>query len=125
MLLLSCRYGIQTHLSHAPLPQKLEELREYLRREIKKELKVLRTPLENSPFDKVAFQIKEGAENLRKVAKDKKSVNDVNHIVKKSITKLSELQEELQELDSQLLVTQVVPAPAPSSCFCSIFQESV
>lgn len=52
------------------------------------------------------LQIKEGAENLRKVAKDKKSVNDVNHIVKKSITKLSELQEELQELDSQLLVTQ-------------------
>jgi len=86
---LSVKYGIQTHLSHAPLPQKLEELREYLRREIKKELK-----------------IKEGAENLRKVAKDKKSVSDVNHIVKKSITKLSELQAELQELDSQLLVTQ-------------------
>ena len=38
---LSVKYGIQTHLSHAPLPQKLEELREYLRREIKKELKVL------------------------------------------------------------------------------------
>merc|ERR1719392_370882 len=86
---LSVKYGIQTHLSRAPLPQKLEELREYLRREIKKELK-----------------IKEGAENLRKVAKDKKSVSDVNHIVKKSITKLSELQAELQELDSQLLVTQ-------------------
>ena len=64
---LSVKYGIQTHLSHSPLPQKLEELREYLRREIKKELK-----------------IKEGAENLRKVAKDKKSVSDVNSIVKKS-----------------------------------------
>ena len=49
---------MQTHLSHSPLPQKLEELREYIRREIKKELK-----------------IKEGAENLRKVAKDKKSVS--------------------------------------------------
>jgi len=85
---LSMKYGIQTNLSHAPLPQKLEELREFLRREIKKELK-----------------IKEGAENLRKVAKDKKSVSDVNIIVKKSITKLSELQQELQELDSQLLVT--------------------
>jgi hypothetical protein len=54
----------------------------------------------------LSFQIKEGAENLRKVAKDKKSVSDVNHIVKKSNTKLSELQAELQELDSQLLVTQ-------------------
>ena len=57
-------------------------------------------------FDFFSQQIKEGAENLRKVAKDKKSVSDVNHIVKKSITKLSELQAELQELDSQLLVTQ-------------------
>jgi hypothetical protein len=38
---LSVKYGIQTHLSHAPLPQKLEELREYIRREIKKELKVI------------------------------------------------------------------------------------
>ena len=37
---LSVKYGIQTHLSHSPLPQKLEELRDYLRREIKKELKV-------------------------------------------------------------------------------------
>ena len=86
---LSVKYGIQTHLSHAPLPQKLDELREYLRREIKKELK-----------------IKEGAENLRKVAKDKKSVSDVNHIVKKSNNKLTELQAELMELEAQLLVTQ-------------------
>lgn len=86
---LSVKYGIQTHLSHSPLPQKLEELREYLRREIKKELK-----------------IKEGAENLRKVAKDKKSVSDVNTIVKKSNSKLSELQQELQELESQILVSQ-------------------
>ena len=47
-------------------------------------------------------------------------MNDVNHIVKKSITKLSELQEELQELDSQLLVTQV------SLCYLAMrFQESV
>ncbi len=85
---LSVKYGIQTHLSHSPLPQKLEELREYIRREIKKELK-----------------IKEGAENLRKVAKDKKSVSDVNSIVKKSNSKLTELQHELQELDSQILVS--------------------
>ena len=86
---LSVKYGMQTHLSHSPLPQKLEELREYIRREIKKELK-----------------IKEGAENLRKVAKDKKSVSDVNVIVKKSNSKLTELKEELQELESQILVSQ-------------------
>ena len=86
---LSLKYGMQTHLSHSPLPQKLEELREYIRREIKKELK-----------------IKEGAENLRKVAKDKKSVSDVNVIVKKSNSKLTELKQELQELESQILVSQ-------------------
>ena len=52
---LSVKYGIQTHLSHAPLPQKLEELREYLRREIKKELKV--TELLNLMyFWKIQFQ---------------------------------------------------------------------
>eukprot|EP00095_Tigriopus_kingsejongensis_P010801 maker-scaffold1931_size24754-snap-gene-0.10 protein:Tk10801 transcript:maker-scaffold1931_size24754-snap-gene-0.10-mRNA-1 annotation:"protein kinase n" len=85
---LSVKYGIQTHLSHSPLPQKLEELREYLRHEIRRELK-----------------IKEGAENLRKVATDKKSVSDVNTIVKKSNSKLSELQQELQELESQILVS--------------------
>ncbi len=83
------KYGIQTHLSHSPLPQKLEELRDYLRREIKKELKIM-----------------EGAENLRKVATDKKSVSNVNIIVKKSNSKLTELQQELQELESQILVSQ-------------------
>ena len=67
----------------------MEELREFLRREIKKELK-----------------IKEGAENLRKVAKDKKSVSDVNSIVKKSNTKLTDMQQELQELESQILLSQ-------------------
>ena len=89
---LSVKYGIQTHLSHSPLPQKLEELRDYLRQEIKKELKIM-----------------EGAENLRRVATDKKSVSNVNVIVKKSNSKLTELQQELQELESQILVSQLDP----------------
>jgi protein kinase N len=75
---LSVKYGIQTHLSHSPLPQKLEELRDYLRQEIKKELKIM-----------------EGAENLRRVATDKKSVSNVNVIVKKSNSNLTVLQHEL------------------------------
>ena len=85
---LCLKYGLQTHLSHSPLPQKMEELREFLRREIKKELK-----------------IKEGAENLRKVARDRKSVSDVNRMVKSSNTKLTDMQQELQELESQILVS--------------------
>ena len=43
---------------------------------------------------------------MRKVAKDKKSVSDVNIIVKKSNSKLTELQQELHELESQILVSQ-------------------
>lgn len=48
----------------------------------------------------------EGAENLRRVATDKKSVSNVNVIVKKSNSKLTELQHELQELESQILMSQ-------------------
>ena len=52
------------------------------------------------------LKIMEGAENLRRVATDKKSVSNVNVIVKKSNSKLTELQQELQELESQILVSQ-------------------
>lgn len=60
-----------------------------IRREIRKELK-----------------IKEGAEKLREVAKDRRSLNDVAAIVKKSNIKIAELKSELQELESQILLTQ-------------------
>jgi protein kinase N len=52
------------------------------------------------------FQIKEGAENLRKVAKDKKSVSDVNAIVKKSNSKLTELQQVDESKNLFFLVTE-------------------
>lgn len=52
------------------------------------------------------FQIKEGAEKLREVATDRKSLSDVQTIVKKSNSKISELKSELQELESQILLTQ-------------------
>ncbi|XP_076054617.1 serine/threonine-protein kinase N isoform X10 [Oratosquilla oratoria] len=86
---LSNKYGLPTDYVEAPLGQKLEELREHIRKEIRKELK-----------------IKEGAENLKRVTTDKKALQDVSHMVKKANSKLSELQQELQELDSQILLTQ-------------------
>lgn len=105
---LCFKYGLQTHLSHSPLPQKLEELREFLRKEIKKELK-----------------IKEGAENLKKVAKDRKSVSDVNSIVKKANSKLTDLQQELHELESQILVSQRhTPSSTPSG-MCIVVRVKV
>lgn len=51
-------------------------------------------------------QIKEGAEKLRGVATDRKSLSDVQAIVKKSNSKLTELKSELNELESQILLTQ-------------------
>ena len=56
--------------------------------------------------------MQEGAENLRKVARDKKSVSDVNTIVKKSNSKLTEMHQELQELESQILVSSQTPNAA-------------
>jgi DNA repair exonuclease SbcCD ATPase subunit len=71
------------------LSKQLEEIKEAIRREIRKELK-----------------IKEGAEKLREVARDRKSLAEVSYLVKNANTKLAELQAELQELESQIILTQ-------------------
>ncbi|XP_055917818.1 serine/threonine-protein kinase N isoform X8 [Eupeodes corollae] len=86
---LSHKYGFTDNLPESALPNRLEEIKEAIRREIRKELK-----------------IKEGAEKLREVATDRRSLNDVASIVKKSNSKLAELKSELQELESQILLTQ-------------------
>lgn len=52
------------------------------------------------------LQIKEGAEKLREVTTDRRSLNDVASIVKKSNNKLAELKSELHELESQILITK-------------------
>ena len=62
---LGRRYGIDADLSDATLQLHLEEIRENLKREIRKELK-----------------IKEGAENLRKASSDKKVLDNVNRQVR-------------------------------------------
>lgn len=86
---LSHKYGFTDNLPESALPNRLEEIKEAIRREIRKELK-----------------IKEGAEKLRGVATDRKSLSDVQTIVKKSNHKISELKSELLELESQILLTQ-------------------
>ncbi|XP_074655904.1 serine/threonine-protein kinase N2-like isoform X2 [Tubulanus polymorphus] len=84
---LGQRYGIDPDVSESTLHQQLEEIKESLKKEIRKELK-----------------IKEGAENLRKVTTDRKSLANVNTMVKKANCKLSELHQELQELNAHLLM---------------------
>lgn len=95
---LSHKYGIQTDsVPESSLPVKLEELKELIRREIRKELK-----------------IKEGAEKLREVATDRKSLSHVATIVKNANSKLAELKSELSELESQIILTHGHSAPATS-----------
>ncbi|XP_054013449.1 serine/threonine-protein kinase N isoform X1 [Hylaeus anthracinus] len=88
---LSSKYGVAGS-DQVPLPVRLDELREHIRREIRKELK-----------------IKAGAEKLREVATDRKALSDVATIVKKANSKLNELQAELQQLESQIILTQGQP----------------
>ncbi|TNM97892.1 hypothetical protein fugu_014138 [Takifugu bimaculatus] len=79
--------GHNLDLSDAMVQQKLDEIKEQIRREIRKELK-----------------IKEGAENLRKVTTDKKSLAYVDNMLKKSNKKVEELHQELQELNAHIVV---------------------
>lgn len=82
----STRHGLSSNLSDAGIQQKLDEMREDLKKEIRKEMK-----------------IKEGAERLREVTTDKKSLSNINSIVKKSNTKLTDLHEELKDLNAYLI----------------------
>nr|O08874.2 RecName: Full=Serine/threonine-protein kinase N2; AltName: Full=Cardiolipin-activated protein kinase Pak2; AltName: Full=PKN gamma; AltName: Full=Protease-activated kinase 2; Short=PAK-2; AltName: Full=Protein kinase C-like 2; AltName: Full=Protein-kinase C-related kinase 2; AltName: Full=p140 kinase [Rattus norvegicus] len=68
--------------------QKLDDVKDRIKREIRKELK-----------------IKEGAENLRKVTTDKKNLAYVDNILKKSNKKLEELHHKLQELNAHIVVS--------------------
>ncbi|XP_037538090.1 serine/threonine-protein kinase N2 [Nematolebias whitei] len=87
--LVSERLGLGNNLdlSDTMVQQKLDEIKEQIRREIRKELK-----------------IKEGAENLRKVTTDKKSLAYVDNMLKKSNKKVVELHQELQELNAHIVV---------------------
>lgn len=63
----------------------LEHSKEIIKSEIRKQLK-----------------LKEGAENLKKVATDKKSLAQCNAILKESSAKLEELHQELQDLNARV-----------------------
>ena len=63
----------------------VEELKESFRQEIRKELK-----------------IKEGAENLRKVSTDKKTLSQCQNAIKASSQKLDDLHEHLQDLSARI-----------------------
>uniref|UniRef100_A0A8C2A7J2 protein kinase C n=1 Tax=Cyprinus carpio TaxID=7962 RepID=A0A8C2A7J2_CYPCA len=89
--------GQNLDLSDTMVQQKLDEIKDQIKREIRKELK-----------------IKEGAENLKKVTTDKKSLAYVDNMLKKSNKKVEELHQELQELNAHIVVKdpeEVVDTP--------------
>ncbi|XP_071387317.1 serine/threonine-protein kinase N1b isoform X1 [Centroberyx affinis] len=73
--------------SDSSVQQRLDEHRERIRREIRKELK-----------------IKEGAENLRRATTDKRNAQQVDSQLRSSKRKLDSLHAQLQELDAHIVV---------------------
>lgn len=73
--------------SDSSVQQRLDEHRERIRREIRKELK-----------------IKEGAENLRRATTDKRNAQQVESQLRSSKRKLEALHTQLQELDAHIVV---------------------
>uniref|UniRef100_A0AAX7VU12 protein kinase C n=1 Tax=Astatotilapia calliptera TaxID=8154 RepID=A0AAX7VU12_ASTCA len=94
--------GHNLDLSDTMVQQKLDEIKEQIRREIRKELK-----------------IKEGAENLRKVTTDKKSLAYVDNMLKKSNKKVEELHQELQELNAHIVEKSGTPNSEARMCTSS------
>ncbi|XP_069497841.1 serine/threonine-protein kinase N2 [Ambystoma mexicanum] len=86
--------GNKLDISDAMVEPKLDEIKDQIKREIRKELK-----------------IKEGAENLKKVTTDRKNLAYVENIVKKSNKKLEELHHKLQELNAHILVNDPEDVP--------------
>ncbi|XP_035852427.1 serine/threonine-protein kinase N1b isoform X4 [Sander lucioperca] len=74
-------------LSDSSVQQCLDEHRERIRREIRRELK-----------------IKEGAENLRRATTDKRNAQQVDSQLRSSTRKLESLHAQLQELDAHIVV---------------------
>ena len=84
----------------------IEEAREAVKKEIRKEMK-----------------IKEGAEKLREATSDKKSLAHVQTIVKKANNRLQELQQELNELSTYLLVSNSLTGDVIDGEFCKLFLD--
>ena len=89
MLEINQRFGMEPDISTEEVQTKLKDLQEQLKKDIRREMK-----------------IKEGAENLRVASKkDKKSLAEVNSIVKQANLKLERMNQELQEVNNFLVVT--------------------
>uniref|UniRef100_A0A8C1T155 protein kinase C n=1 Tax=Cyprinus carpio TaxID=7962 RepID=A0A8C1T155_CYPCA len=84
---VSPRIRMNSDFSDSCVQQRLDEQRERIRREIRKELK-----------------IKAGAENLRRATTDKRNAQQVESQLRSSSRKLDSLHTQLQELDAHIVV---------------------
>lgn len=82
------RFGFEPDMSDEAVQEQLKELEEQIKRRMLTEMK-----------------IKEGAENMRRVTKDKKSLAHVRNIVIDANNKLLDLHQELSDVRSYLLTT--------------------
>ncbi len=64
----------------------------------------MRNFLKNEIYKQYKFQ--EGAEKLRSATNDKKSIGNLNTMIKESNNKIEALKEELKDLNSFIVITQ-------------------
>ncbi len=88
------KYAMQidtNDLDQLNLQQKLEEIKNFLRNELKKQ-----------------YKLQEGAEKMRMAtqATDKKRLNNLNTVIKETNVKIDELNQELLDLNSFMVITQ-------------------
>ena len=88
------KYALQfdtNDLDQLNLQQKLEEIKNFLRNELKKQ-----------------YKLQEGAEKMRMAtqATDKKRLNNLNTVIKETNLKIEELNQELLDLNSFMVITQ-------------------
>jgi len=102
-LMVMERFGFEREMSMEAVQKRLRELEDTLRRRILKEMK-----------------IKEGAENMRRATSDKKSLARVRTIVNEVNSTLQNLNQELNDVRTCLLMTNDVctdhlSSPAPTT----------
>ncbi len=83
------KYSLPNELTQLSLNQKLEEVRNFLRNEIYKQ-----------------YKFQEGAEKLKCATNDKKSIGNLNNMLKESNFKIDSLKQELKDLNSFIVITQ-------------------
>lgn len=83
------KYSLPSELDSLSLNSKLEEVRNYLKNEIMKQ-----------------YKLQEGAEKLRCATNDKKSISNLNNMIKESNAHIDSLKQELKDLSSFIVITQ-------------------